>query len=112
MHRMIMGAGLGQLVDHRDGDGFNNQADNLRVCDRSQNVMHAARYRMGASRYKGVDLREGKWRARICTYGRRFNLGCYNTEWEAALAYDWAALWYHGEFAVLNLWDKVPPSFV
>jgi hypothetical protein len=106
MHRMLLGAEPGVVVDHLDGDGLNNQVSNLRICDRSQNVMHARRHRPGASRYKGVDMRKGKWRARIGSYGQRFSLGDYDTEIEAALAYDWAALWYHGEFAVLNLWDK------
>jgi hypothetical protein len=36
--------------------------------------MGAARYRLGASRYKGMDLHRGKWRARICAYGQRLNL--------------------------------------
>jgi hypothetical protein len=74
MHRMILGAEQGMVGDLRDKDGLNNQVENLRVCDRSRNVMGAARYRLGASRYKGMDLHRGKWRARICAYGQRLNL--------------------------------------
>jgi hypothetical protein len=91
MHRMILGAEQGMVGDLRDKDGLNNQMENLRVCDRSQNVMGAARYRLGASRYKGMDLHRGKWRARICAYGQRLNLGHYETEVEPVRAYDRAA---------------------
>jgi hypothetical protein len=104
MHQMIVGTKAGQLVDHMDKDGLNNQAGNLRGCDRSQNVMYSSRYRPGRSRYKGVDIHGGKWRARIAAYGKRIHLGCYETEEEAARSYDLAAVRHHGEFAVLNLW--------
>jgi hypothetical protein len=102
MHQMILGARGGQVVDHIDGDGLNNQVANLRVCDWSQNVMHSVRRRRGRSRYKGVDRHHGKWRARIAAYGQRMHLGNYATEEEAARAYDRAAVRHHGEFAVLN----------
>ena len=63
MHRMILGAEQGMVGDLRDKDGLNNQVENLRVCDRSQNVMGAARYRLGASRLslswgRGVGLKK------------------------------------------------------
>jgi hypothetical protein len=53
MHRMILGAEQGMVGDLRDKDGLNNQVENLRVCDRSRNVMGAARYRLGAVQRDG-----------------------------------------------------------
>ena len=37
MHRLIMGMGPGQRVDHRDGDGPNNRRANLRLITNAQN---------------------------------------------------------------------------
>src|SRR5581483_10784361 len=38
MHRLIVGAALGGEVDHRDGDGLNNQRFNLRQADHAGNM--------------------------------------------------------------------------
>jgi len=38
MHRMIMQASDNMEVDHRDGDGLNNQRHNLKVCTHAENV--------------------------------------------------------------------------
>lgn len=38
MHRVIMNPSNEMEVDHRDGDGLNNQKANLRICTSSQNM--------------------------------------------------------------------------
>lgn len=43
-----------------------------------------------------------KWRARLTNNKRQISLGCFNTQIEAAMAYDIGAKKYHGEFAWLN----------
>lgn len=103
MHRMIMGVTDSNLyVDHKDGDGLNNVRDNLRVSTNAQNQWNT-KSRGGASKYKGVDLRGGnRWRARIRVNGKRYDLGYFDTEREAGLAYNEAVKKYHGEFGVLN----------
>jgi hypothetical protein len=37
LHRLIVGAGHGEIVDHVDGDPLNNRRENLRLVSRSEN---------------------------------------------------------------------------
>ncbi len=103
MHRQIMGAPAGMVVDHVNHKTLDNQRENLRVCTQSQNNANQRKTR-GASRFKGVawHKRTGKWHARIGKNGRRHHLGCFNNEALAAQAYNAAALEHFGEFALLN----------
>lgn len=104
MHRLLLGVTDGVEVDHKDGNGLNNTRDNLRVCTRTQN-MRNTRKRRSLSKFKGVAFQKDRpktpWMAGIFC-GKKFNLGRYATEEEAAKAYDAAAAEFFGEFAKLN----------
>ncbi len=103
MHRMIMAALPGQPVDHADGDGLNNQRHNLRLCTTSQNNYNGRKRHDGkASRFKGVQKKNGRWRAYIYRAGRTAHLGMFDTEEEAARAYDRMAVQLAGPFARPN----------
>lgn len=100
MHNLI----AGQLyVDHRDGNGLNNQRGNLRPATNQQNSANAPG-RGGSSKYKGVCFRRrsGRWRAYIRVNGAQIDLGEFRTEVEAAIAYNSAAAEHFGEFARPN----------
>lgn len=97
MHRDIMCCPCGEDVDHRNHDGLDNRKENLRRCDRGQNVAHQRRGGL-----KGVCKSIGKWSAYICPDYHKIHLGQFTTAEEAARAYDFAALCLFGEFAVLN----------
>jgi hypothetical protein len=89
-------------IDHCDGNGLNNQRHNMRVCTRSQNVANA-RFRVGASGYRGVRLAYGgKFVAQLVHNNQHTHLGTFATAEEAARAWDEAAKTHHGEFAMLN----------
>lgn len=121
MHRMILNITNSKiLVDHKDHNGLNNQRDNLRIANKSTNAMN--KMVNGKIPYKGVNIRSqkqkyfhkgsGEYRyantkdsivARIKVNGKSIHIGSgYKTIEDAALAYNEAAIKYHGEFAVLN----------
>ena len=109
MHRLLLRLKKGDkpVVDHIDRDGLNNQRSNIRVCTTSQNMRNVKKFGEGSySEYKGVTLnkRVNRWHARIrIAPGERLYLGSFDSDVQAALAYNEAAKKYHGEFACLNI---------
>jgi hypothetical protein len=105
MHRQILPAPPGLLVDHRNTDSLDNRRSNLRLATPSQNSCNSRRDKSNTySRYRGVSFskRKGKWFATIRVNGRKIWLGYFDDELSAARAYDRAARMYHKEFACLN----------
>ena len=106
MHRLILNMpdDCGFEVDHIDGNGLNNQRNNLRICTRAENNRNCRKLSVSSSRYKGVtfDKQTGKWRTEITFNYKRIRLGRFSNEEEAARVYDKAALKYHGAFAKIN----------
>lgn len=105
MHRVLMGAKAGQLVDHINRDTLDNRKTNLRFCTRSQNSANSAGHPLRASKFKGVTWspRKKKWNAHIKNNYVCYHLGDFISEQEAACAYDSMAKKLFGEFAFLNL---------
>ena len=109
MHREIMQPPDDMVVDHIDGSGLHNCRRNMRVCTRQQNLCNT-RPRGGRSQYKGVrwETRRNKWVAEITCKGKRYYLGYFDDEIEAAKAYDRKARELFGPFARLNFPDEAP----
>lgn len=102
LHRELMGV---PKVDHRDGDGLNNQRHNLRPATYQENIRGFRRKQRGAtSEFRGVSWHRGdrRWRARIHVDGVNFGLGNFVSQEDAARAYDEAARKHFGEFASPN----------
>ncbi|KKR95846.1 MAG: Pathogenesis-related transcriptional factor and ERF protein [Candidatus Uhrbacteria bacterium GW2011_GWF2_41_16] len=104
MHRDIINAPTGKVIDHIDRNGLNNTKRNLRIASISQNGWNRTGLNNHSSKYKGVCWcnRRKKWRASIKYNGIYKHLGYFKTEEDAAKTYDEAAKKYHGEFGVLN----------
>ena len=60
------------------------------------------RFSQGLSKFRGVTRNGGKWQSRITRQGKQVNLGLYNSELEAAQAYDRAAVRCKGKKAATN----------
>lgn len=105
LHREVFGVGSGDPeVDHRYGDKLDNRARHLRFATRSQNGGNAKPQTGRSSAYKGVywEKSHRKWHAMIGVNSKRISLGRFNSEADAANAYNKAALKYFGEFARVN----------
>lgn len=103
MHREIVGAKPGQMVDHWNDDGLLNTRANIRPCTNAQNQQNTGA-RGGASRFKGVSWygRYGKWKVAFNHDGKTHFVGYFTDEVAAARAYDAAILPLAGEFARPN----------
>lgn len=104
LHRLLMNAPNGMVVDHINGDPSDCRKANMRLCTAAENSRNARINKNNLCGKKGVyfDKRRGRWSSRIFKE-RQYALGAYDTPEEAATAYDSAAEILHGEFAKTNL---------
>lgn len=98
MHRFILGAEQGQIVDHINRNGLDNRKGNLRFATRSTNAANSKR----RNKYRGVYQNGSKYLAQIRVDGKLIHYGTYDCQKEAALVYDYAAEHHFGGFAVKN----------
>lgn len=110
MHRQIMSAIKGDVIDHINSNGLDNRRSNLRLVTHSQNQQNRRPAINAVSKYKGVWLNKNSnlWIAEICVQGTHKLLGSYCTQREAATAYNQAATHYFGEYANLNIISDEP----
>lgn len=104
MHRQILGITDPKITgDHQDGDGLNNQRNNLRIATYSQNGMNS-NGGTGLCKIKGVTrhTQTGRYWARITINGMTISLGLFDTPEEAGEAYNQSARAYFKEYAKLN----------
>ncbi len=111
MHRHILGiTDVRIMIDHRDGDGLNNRRSNLRECTHKQNMQNR-KQRFGSSKYKGVSWSKPnkKWKSKYQLDRQEVFLGYFDSEVDAAIAYNAAVSIAFGEFALMNI---IEPSCI
>lgn len=102
MHRLVMEAPEGLLVDHKNRNTLDNRKLNLRFATKKQNAANMDRGRV----FKGVTGHDGAWQAQITVDGNNRYLGTFSSPQEAAAAYDTAAKEQFGEFARCNFGER------
>jgi hypothetical protein len=102
MHRQLLDAPKGAVVDHQDRNGLNNTRDNLVLCSDGDNKRNCKR--VGASIFRGIypSPTKGKWCARYSDGGKTVYIGTFDSERKAALAYNEAVSRRFGVRAILN----------
>jgi hypothetical protein len=91
-------------VDHRNGNPFDNQRANLRICSYLENSRNRRSSVRSTGNYPGVHFvaSSGRFRAVIKVGGRLKHIGCYLTIDEAIVARKAAEAEHFGEFAFSN----------
>lgn len=114
MHTFIMGTPKGMDTDHINHNGFDNRRCNLRICSRSQNLQNSQVMRKTSTNFKGIYWNKvhRKWLVSIKVNHQRVFIGLFESETEAANAYDEAAKKYYGEFANTNFENTRGENYV
>jgi hypothetical protein len=108
MHREILVSTDGRFVDHRNCNSLDNRRSNLRFATRAENNCNRRKQKNTTSQYLGVcfDKRIKNWVGVVVHNKKRYWLGRFDSEIEAAKAYDEKANQLFGEFARLNFPEK------
>ncbi len=109
MHRIIVNPNSKMVIDHIDGNGLNNQRTNLRAVPCRLNLMAFRTIKEGrTSIYRGVSKSKDmkRWKCTIC-WSENGKLvqkyyASFNTEKEAALAFNRAAIRMGYQIEALN----------
>jgi hypothetical protein len=110
MQRMLLWDSVtkGHLVDHINRDKLDNRRKNLRICsinesNRNRGIIKFKKRQNIISKYKGVWWDRSKWRTAITVNNQKIYLGRFDSERDAAIAYNTAARIFFGEHACYNV---------
>lgn len=114
LHRFIIDCPEGMVVDHVNHNTLDNRKSNLRICSQSENCKNNQKSKINKSGFKGVKISIKKHKGKIYSYWvaaigynyKNINLGSFKNKKDAAMAYNQAAIKYHGEFASLNIIEE------
>ncbi len=90
MHVFIMGKQKGLEIDHRNGNGLDNQRKNLRFVTLSQNRLNSKMLKTNTSGYRGVSWHgvTQMWMAKARWNGKEIYLGVFSKKSQAKSAYE------------------------
>jgi hypothetical protein len=104
LHRFLLNAKPGEIVDHINNTTKDNRLENLRICNSAGNAHNRSKREDASSKYHGVSYHKiaKKWNSIFRKDGEVYRLSSYNDEIQAAIAYNIKAKELYGEFAKLN----------
>lgn len=109
MHQYVMKTDPYQMIDHINRNKLDNRKENLRLADSSQNNHNQTKAENCTSKFQGVSLERDdrgkeyyRWKAQIAKDGLSYNLGRFETEVEAANAFNIKAVELYKTYARLN----------
>jgi hypothetical protein len=105
IHRMIMNAEDGDLVDHINGNVQDNRKSNLRITTHKGNSRNRKTPSINKVGYKGVSkvLNYDKYKAYVQVGEGQAHLGYFDNPHDAARMYNFWAIDLFGEYARLNV---------
>ena len=100
MHRLVNKTPEGFHTDHINGDSLDNRSANLRTATCSENSKNRGRNNNCSTTNKGVSWsdKKGKFYAQAMINLKKYHLGYFSSEKEAATAYEVFSSKNHGEF--------------
>ena len=101
MHRCILtNKATCDIIDHIDGNGLNNQSNNLRLSSKSSNGMNRGAQRNSTTGIKGISFQKSnkKWIVQVSAGGMSVYSKSFSILSDAIAARDEAYTIYHGEF--------------
>lgn len=108
MHTFIYNYKFGKIgtlknpIDHKNGNKTDNRISNLHIISASHNAQNRKASKNSTSQYLGVHKEKNKWRSVIHKDRIQYTLGRFETENQAAEAYNKKALELYGHDAFLN----------
>lgn len=106
VHAVMGRAPDGMVIDHINGNPWDNRKENLRICSHGQNLRNQRRPRKANGTGKGVHIVNGSITVKISFRYETFCFVGWNSVAEAERIYDALALHLHGDFACLNHPDE------
>lgn len=103
LHKNLLGKQeSGFVIDHINRNKLDNRFENLRVITSRENSYNRTKSKNSNNTYKGVKKSGNKFSACISKDGVKREIGGFDTEEDAARAYDMMAEELFGEFAGKN----------
>ena len=104
LHRELLSATEGQVVDHINGNKKDARKDNLRLCSQQENSYNARFRTNNTSGVRGVyyDKARGLWSAQITSKKKTKSLGRFARFEDAVKARVDAEAVYHKDFSALK----------
>lgn len=100
VHRFIIGAKAGEVVDHINGNTLDNRRANLRICTAKENARNTSASRTSKTGFPGIRITKfGKYNVRIMVNRKNLHIGNFDDLASAIDARKAAEIKYFGEFS-------------